>query len=83
MFECDICQRKFHRIGVLKQHKSVHQSNEIPCKVCAKKLKSKKALDIHMLLHGNKKHRCDKCDKVNQKIFNLQIIIILISYKYQ
>ncbi|XP_012251181.2 PR domain zinc finger protein 15-like isoform X2 [Athalia rosae] len=62
-FECDICQRRFHRIGVLKEHKAIHQAAQIPCNLCGKKLKSKKALDIHMLLHGNKKHQCDKCDK--------------------
>ncbi|KAK0091934.1 hypothetical protein PV326_002495 [Microctonus aethiopoides] len=62
-YECDICQRRFHRIGVLKEHKQIHQSAQIPCNICGKKLKSKKALDVHVLLHGNKKFQCDKCDK--------------------
>ncbi|XP_034937442.1 PR domain zinc finger protein 15-like [Chelonus insularis] len=62
-YECEICQRRFHRIGVLKEHKQIHQSAQIPCDVCGKKLKSKKALDVHVLLHGNKKFQCEKCDK--------------------
>lgn len=64
MFECDICHRRFHRMAILKEHKTTHQSAQVPCNVCGKRLRSKKALDIHMLLHGNKKFQCDKCDKV-------------------
>lgn len=63
-FQCDICQREFHKALVLKRHMRVH-TDERPyaCEVCAKAFKASGELVAHMRSHSDvRPYACHLCD---------------------
>ena len=60
--KCDLCELKFHKLGMIKH--MVRHSNEknFVCIECGKRFKRKASLEPHMLIHrGTRNFHCDQC----------------------
>lgn len=63
-YTCEICNKKFYRSDILKEHQIIHQADiQFECNICYKKYKSQKILNVHMKHHNNAKaYKCSECD---------------------
>jgi hypothetical protein len=61
---CEICNKKFYRRDLLKEHVLTHQvSTPVECYICHKKFKNKKILSCHIKYHSDvKSFKCSICD---------------------
>ncbi|XP_071785564.1 zinc finger protein 423-like [Asterias amurensis] len=74
-YQCQFCDRAFHRLTYLKRHEQVH-SDKMPfkCPYCSRLFKHKRSRDRHVKLHtGDKKYLCDQCDASFSRSDHLKI----------
>jgi KRAB domain-containing zinc finger protein len=60
-FECDVCERKFSRKTLLREHRVLHENpNAYACKICKMNFAQKKTLKVHLEYHAGVKVNYDK-----------------------
>jgi uncharacterized Zn-finger protein len=72
-YECNICDKRFHRHGQLKRHQRIHTGKKpFKCDVCQKRFSQSNNLKTHQRLHtGEKPFKCDVCKKCFTQSTNL------------
>ena len=75
-FKCDICEKCFKTMEILKVHVRIHGPEEERythnCEVCGRKFTQKANLDSHMRTHtGDRPFKCDFCTKTFSQKGNL------------
>ncbi|CAH0393851.1 unnamed protein product [Bemisia tabaci] len=74
-FECQICDKKFHRKSILRRHLlSVHSSFKFQCSLCPSSFSTDNAYQLHMKsMHSQQSpFKCKYCEKVLNRKVNLE-----------
>lgn len=52
-FECDVCHKKYARLGILQKHLKVHGEGKFTCAKCLKRFETEAELSDHNVVHSN------------------------------
>lgn len=65
-FGCNVCFKRFARLGSLRAHSRLHSNTEPEhiCKYCSKSFRWKCNLKVHYAVHNREKLICETCKKV-------------------
>lgn len=71
-FKCEVCERKFNTLYLLRQHLKRHMTS-FRCSCCPKSYFTKLELEFHQRTHTNERpHQCDKCPSSFQYAHHLK-----------
>ena len=68
-YKCSVCDKKFSKRSILKEHYKTHAEKNYECSICDKKFALKTYLKKHILTHTGKHFECKVCDKNSTKNF--------------